>query len=232
MLALLTLLHATHSTAEPEVLFVTENLPPLQYLDNNKLSGEYFEIVQNLMLASGLEQAPVEVYPWARAYKMAQERKNTFIFSIVRTPEREDKFIWVKKLGTDVFGFYGRKPISQYQVNSMEDAKNWLTVVLRQDLIYETLTAQGFEERRHLIVSSNLNSVFKIFFSGRADFLVTNKPLFKSIAEQLNQDPRNWDVVWTVPELAQGYYLAAQLDTNPEIIARLMAAAKTISLQH
>ncbi|WP_425325562.1 hypothetical protein [Planctobacterium marinum] len=201
-------------------------------MENNKLTGEYFDLVHNLKIASGLAQAPVEVYPWARAYKMAQERKNTFIFSIVRTPEREDKFIWIKKLGTNAFGFYGRKPISQYQIKSIEDAKNWLTVVLRQDLVYETLTTLGFEERRHLIVSSNLNSVFKLLFSGKADFVVTNKHLFKSKAELLNQDPLNWDVVWTVPELAQGYYLAAQLDTDPAIIAKLVDAKKTISLQH
>ena len=182
-------------------------------------------MVQRLKKGAGLQNSPVQVYPWARAYKMALERKNTFIFSIVRTPEREDKFIWVRALGNDAFGFYGKRPIEQYQIYQIADAKRWLTVVLRQDLVFETLTSLGFEERRHLIIASNLDSVFKLFFSGKADLVVTNKHLFKTKAELIGANMQQWGLIWTIPELTQGYYLAAHKDSDPMIIEKLKAVA-------
>lgn len=207
--------------ATEEVLFVTESLPPLQFLEDGELKGEHTRLVKRLAEKAGLSDARIEVYPWARAYKMALDRKNTFIFSMVRTPERENKFIWIEQLGKDEFGFYGKKPLSQYPINHLNDAKNWLTVVLRQDLVFETLSALGFEERRHLIIGSDLNSVFRVFFSGRADLVVTNQHLFAAKASLLDQDPEQWGMIWTIPALTKGYYLAAQKDTDPELIKRL-----------
>lgn len=44
--------------------------------------------------------------PWARAYKLAQERPNTLIFSLVRNPEREDQFICIEKFDSSLTWMY------------------------------------------------------------------------------------------------------------------------------
>jgi len=205
------------------ILFVTEDLPPLQYMKDEKLQGTYADIVHRLIQKSGLRDVKIEVYPWARAYKLASERKNTFIFSIVRTPQREDKFIWVKQIGADQFGFFGRQPIARYQINQLNDAKRWLTVVLRQDLVFETLLANGFVPDQHVLVGSTIDSVFQMFFSGRADLLVTNKQIFDLEAAKFGRKSEDWAMAWAIPELTNGYYLAANKATEPELVQLFQA---------
>ena len=51
---------------------LTENLPPLNYVDDGVLVGPSVEIVREIQRRVGSD-APIEVYPWARAYKMALE---------------------------------------------------------------------------------------------------------------------------------------------------------------
>jgi polar amino acid transport system substrate-binding protein len=40
----------------------------------------------------------MEVYPWVRAYKMAQTTPNVMLFSILLNPQRENLFKWVGAL--------------------------------------------------------------------------------------------------------------------------------------
>ena len=65
---------ANQSLAAEELTILTENLPPLNYLKNGKLVGSSVEIVQEIQKRLG-SQEPIQVYPWARAYQMALEKK-------------------------------------------------------------------------------------------------------------------------------------------------------------
>ncbi|MEH6629273.1 MAG: transporter substrate-binding domain-containing protein [Halopseudomonas aestusnigri] len=87
------------------VEFYTEDFPPYNYLKNNELVGIGPKIVRALAKEAG-EDPKITVLPWVRAYKYAQEKQNTAIFSIVRTPKREPDFQWVGPLYTVRVGLY------------------------------------------------------------------------------------------------------------------------------
>ncbi len=61
------------------IQILTENLPPLNYKENGILVGPSVEIVKKIQKRVG-SQAQIQVYPWARAYKMALEEKNVILF--------------------------------------------------------------------------------------------------------------------------------------------------------
>ena len=77
-----------------ELLILTENLPPLNYVENGVLVGPAVEIVQEIQRRIGSDEN-IQVYPWARAYQTALEEKNIILFCMTRTNEREDRFIWL-----------------------------------------------------------------------------------------------------------------------------------------
>jgi polar amino acid transport system substrate-binding protein len=73
---------------------VTEINPPNQYMADGKLTGPLVEIVQTVLEVAQIK-ATIEVLPWARAVRVAQEEQNVLIFSLGRTAERESHFKWV-----------------------------------------------------------------------------------------------------------------------------------------
>ena len=75
----------------PPLTLVTEDLPPLNYPDGDKISGIATEIVMATLDRAGLNAIP-RVYPWARAIGMAEQQENVLIFSIARIPERKIDF--------------------------------------------------------------------------------------------------------------------------------------------
>ena len=76
---------------------LTENLPPLNYVEDGLLVGPSVEIVREIQRRVGSNE-PIEVYPWARAYKMALEEENVVLFSMTHTKDRLDKFKWIGPL--------------------------------------------------------------------------------------------------------------------------------------
>ena len=72
---------------------VTEDLPPLQFVQNGAVTGPATEIVTTAMKDAGLAYT-IQAYPWSRAYQIALHRQNVCIFSIVKLKERIPHFRW------------------------------------------------------------------------------------------------------------------------------------------
>lgn len=207
-----------------DILFVTEELHPLQYMQNGELKGNSINKIHEAIKGTKLEAAKIEVFPWARAYKMAQERKNTFIFSMVRTPQREEKFQWIALLHDESFGFYAKKPIDKFQISSIDDAKKYRTVALIKDINYELLLKHGFVIDKNLLAMGDIDSVFKMFFNNRADLILSSEFILRDMADKNGFDMNGVERVFTVKELSGQYYLAANKDTDPELVDSIRAA--------
>ena len=83
----------------------------------------------------------VAVLPWKRALRTAEVRPFKLFAPAARTPEREDKFVWISPLLTINFTFatIGKK------INSFEEAITLDTVAVYGGSSHEgTLTAKGF----------------------------------------------------------------------------------------
>ncbi|MBW2722514.1 MAG: transporter substrate-binding domain-containing protein, partial [Deltaproteobacteria bacterium] len=77
-----------------ELIILTENLPPLNYVEDGVLVGPSVDIVREIQRRVGSHEE-IKVYPWARAYKMALEDENVVLFSMTYTKVRYDKFKWI-----------------------------------------------------------------------------------------------------------------------------------------
>ena len=77
-----------------ELEIVTENWRPYNYSEGGDIKGHSTEILEKVLRRSGIKYK-IKVYPWARAYKIAQNRKNVLIYTIMRIPSREYLFKWI-----------------------------------------------------------------------------------------------------------------------------------------
>jgi polar amino acid transport system substrate-binding protein len=132
-----------HSAWCQELTVLTENLPPLNYVDNGVLVGPSVEIVREIIKRVGSHEQ-IQVYPWARAYKMALEEENVVLFGMTYTKVRQDKFKWVGPLATKRDILVGKK-YSGIKISSLEDAKKVGRIgTLRDDTRERLLKSHGF----------------------------------------------------------------------------------------
>lgn len=172
------LLTALLSPAEAaELTILTENLPPLNYVQGGVLVGPSVDIVREIQRRVGSAD-PIRVYPWARAYKMALEDENVILFSTTYTEDRKDKFKWIGPLATKRDILVARKDAG-LTIGTLEDAKQVRRIgTLRDDTRERFLLMHGFTNLE--AVSDEQKNAQKLVL-GRIDLWAYKKPGLKTV---------------------------------------------------
>nr|BFD63617.1 ABC transporter substrate-binding protein [Bdellovibrio sp. HM001] len=79
---------------------MTEDFVPFNYLENNKIQGYSTDVVREAFKRAGLK-TELTLWPWARAYSAALQKKKHYVFSTSRSEEREKLFKWVGPIAKD-----------------------------------------------------------------------------------------------------------------------------------
>ena len=213
--------------AEQALTAVTTEHRLLQYSENDKLKGPSAEIFKLLLEKSQLH-APVEFFPWSRAYKTALERKNTLIFSMVRTQEREDKFHWLVKVSELVRGFISLKSRPENYIRNIDDAKTKVIAVLRNSYGFDSLIKLGFEKNKQLYEVTSIKDGITLFLSGKVDLFYTDLNVVKNHLASQNKNSDDIVSIHILPQTRRDSYIAANIDTNSKILANLKDAANEL----
>jgi len=167
-----------------ELIILTENLPPLNYLKDGVLVGPSVEIVKEIQRRVGSHEK-IKVYPWARAYKMALKDENVVLFGTTYTKIRHDKFKWIGPLATKRDILVAKKG-SGIKINSLEDAKKVKRIgTLRDDTREHLLKRLGFTNLEP--VSDEQKNAKKLVL-GRIDLWTYKKPGLKTVCELAGVD--------------------------------------------
>ncbi|WP_262689676.1 substrate-binding periplasmic protein [Kordiimonas aestuarii] len=94
--------------ADDDVTVYTEEFPPYNYSEQGNAVGLATAKVRQVLGEARLNYK-IRVVPWPRAMQRALSEDNAFIFTIARTPEREDTFDWIVPIAKSEFHLYVRK---------------------------------------------------------------------------------------------------------------------------
>ena len=204
--------------AAEQLTILTENLPPLNYVDNGTLVGSSVEIVQEIQKRIGSSE-PIQVYPWARAYKMALEEENVILFGMTYTQDRSELFKWVGPLATKRDILLARKDASM-PITSLEDAKKVERIgTLRDDVRGKMLEKMGFTNLEP--VSDEQKNAQKLAL-GRIDLWAYKKPGFRTVCALAEVDP---ELFVEVAHLKKSELkIAFSKKTSDEIVGRWQKA--------
>lgn len=211
-------LFGTVLNAEEKISLMTEIFPPYQYYDEDlKLSGISIEIIEAVKREIN-SQDPIKEVPWTRGVKITKKKKNSALFSTLRTPEREKLYKWVGPL-VDLSVVFFKKKGSKIVIKSMEDAKKVDEIgVTRNVANYELLSAKGFKNLDVLQNGADENNIIKLI-KGRIDLwastffggLYSGKSLgYEGMIEPIPE----------VPIFRGQLYLAFNLKTDDSVIKR------------
>jgi polar amino acid transport system substrate-binding protein len=163
--ALATLCLATNA-ADLQVL--TEENPPGSFTKDGKVTGLGSEVVDEIQHRLGCE-VPVEMYPWARAYKLLQEKPNVALYLTVRTAEREALFKWVGPVTTLNIAFYS-KATTPFPIANLAAAKSAAAILVpHEHWSHQLLWKDGFT---NLMETATPDTMVKMLLSGRAPLML------------------------------------------------------------
>jgi polar amino acid transport system substrate-binding protein len=180
-----------------ELTILTENLPPLNYVENGVLVGPSVEIVRAIQSRVGSNE-PIQVYPWSRAYKMALEEKNVVLFGMTYTKVRHDKFKWVGPLATKRDILVAKKG-SGITINNLEDAKQVKRIgTLRDDTRGRLLESHGFTNLEP-VSDEQMNA--KKLALGRIDVWAYKIPGLRTVCDLAGVDHAQFEEIFHLREI-------------------------------
>ncbi|MCO7190659.1 MULTISPECIES: transporter substrate-binding domain-containing protein [unclassified Pseudoalteromonas] len=214
--------------SEPDIQLhvVTEQWVPYNFINpQGEVDGRATQKVREVLDAAGIRYE-ILLFPWARAMKIAQTQPNTMIYSIFRTPERETRFEWacplLRPVKEHLFRLTSRNDI---QLNSLDDAKRYITAMVRGSVAHEYLIARGFKGGVNLDLSADPSSLAKKLLAGRVDFLMTTE---FTIYEALRLIDQPYEVVTSALEVrdrsGERACMAFHPNTDSEIINKVRRA--------
>lgn len=194
-----------------ELVIMTENWPPLNYVKNEQLEGPAVDIVKEIQRKLN-EKSAILVLPWKRSYSYILERKNTILFSMVYSQKRKDKFKWVGPIAQKRYSLYSKKDFN-HTILSLDDAQPFIIGVQRGGFSEEFLEEKGFI---HLAKANYASQNIQKLIRSRFDLLFESHSTYLTSIKQSKIKENDFKEVFVVKKSLM--YIAFNKETDDNIV--------------
>ncbi|MFT7776283.1 substrate-binding periplasmic protein [Roseateles sp.] len=214
------------AAADDFLLGLTENLPPLNYLDGGEPQGFSVELLRMMATAAGIG-IELQVLPWLRAVQAAEASPNSVLFSLTRTPEREAQFQWVGPIAQRRILLYklaSRTDLSLAQLGDLGSAR---IGVVRDSAADRQLQASGLKPGLHLEHGLDDATNVRKLLAGRMEYVAL---LDWAASWNLRQLQLPYGTLQPVLEqdASRTYWYGLHPATDPTLVRRLQAALDAV----
>lgn len=183
-------------------------------------TGPAAELVQELARATGM--APVvRILPFQRAV-MALDQGGTLYPALLRTPQRESRYIWIGEVFTDRAAFHTRRgtPV----INTLDAARQLGRInVMRGSELQSMLQSFSVPD---IEPSNSEVDIARLLNAGRIDGWFGPRAVARATWAGLGFDPADLQSGETFATLP--FWITASLDTPGETVARLRTAYRAM----
>jgi polar amino acid transport system substrate-binding protein len=222
--SVLTLVAIVSSSPSLALTMLTEENPPLNYVENGKLTGMATEVIAEMTKRAGIT-ASTEVLEWKTAYQRAQSERDTCLYATSRLENRERLFTWVGPIAVSHWALFANKGFTP-KIGSLVDAKPYRIGGVTYDAKTEFLKQNGvtniFEVADDKLNPAKLTLDRKK--PGGIDLWISNATSAKWSARQAGV--KDIKLVYTVRK--EDAYLACSPRTAAETIKALTNALTSI----
>ena len=212
--------------AKAALRVVTELSPPHQTLVAGEVAGLSTELVRATLAKAGVT-APIEIYPWARSFRIAQSQPDVLIYNMARTAEREPQFHWAGEIMQIQYHLYRLKR-RLLDVTDLASARAYTIGVMRDDVRQQYLRSRGFEK---LVVSAQPLDNFRKLLSGQVDLVPLTTDDAAMLCKETGFDCADLQRVLTLDEATTGLYMAYSRQTPLEVVQRTRQAFERLKAE-
>ncbi|WP_281561622.1 transporter substrate-binding domain-containing protein [Thalassomonas sp. RHCl1] len=210
---------------------VTESWEPYSYLlPDGSIGGTATAKVRRILNKAGFEYT-INLYPWTRAYRTALSKKNVLIYSIYRTKERELKFQWLCPfLPMERIYAYALSKRRDINIKKLDDLKRYIIGSAREEYAYQYLLERGFEDHRHLDISSTYNTSLHKLINQRIDLVIGTRHSIDTRLKSLGYKDTKMRAVYEFStQMVGGNCMAFNLATPVAIVEKVRAALSQVN---
>ena len=207
--------------AQAQTIRAVTETTPYTYQKGERVEGNATEVVEKTLQAAGLADYQVRLYPWARAYDIAQKEPNVLIFLIARTPARETQFKWAGEIMKIQYHLFRLRERTDISVKSLMDARNYTIGVMRDDVRQQYLQTKGF---RRLAVSAQWIDNFNKLIKRQVDLVPLTDDDASSLCQEAHFDCAGLEKLLTLDEASTGLYMAYSSATADSTVQKTRAA--------
>jgi PAS domain S-box-containing protein len=163
--------------AHPVVPFVANynNYPICFYNPREKeWQGIFFDLMYEVSSLTGLSFNLVndKDTEWPVIYEKLLNGEAALSASLVRTPEREDRFIWSEtSLEPDYYALISKSDYHDIMINEIQNAK----VGLARNTVYITMFRQWFPDHMNTVEYDSLDNAFSALERGEVDMVMATQ---------------------------------------------------------
>lgn len=225
------LLWLTNAHADDKLTIVTESWPPHVYLDKSgQVTGPMKDRVIAIVSQAGLSYN-LNLYPWPRTYKIALTEKNVLVFPLFKNPERLERFHFICPFTAKVDLFlYKLTARTDIRLQSLNDAKRFVTGLVRDDHDHIMLKQQGFEDGINIDANADDENSLKKLLKKRIDLMIQSKSSMARLLKRFKLSPDVTQIALQLPAHLTGENcIALSLDTAPHLVEKMRDALERIN---
>lgn len=216
-------LHANPTTPKPITIYTEDSAPTQFQNERGELDGSSIAVMRELQKRVG-DTSPIRMALWANAYQEIESGKpDIILFSMARTPVRENTFKWVGPILKMTFILIARKD-SDISATNIVDAKKIRTIVtVKGDYRDDYLRSLGFT---NLVPVSYGAQCVKMLMNGRVDAMAVTDTGVDGIFKEAGYDPALVRRLVTIKE--DGLYIAFSKGTSDQTVRRWQSAFRSM----
>lgn len=204
-----------------DLVILTENYPPYNFVEGEQLKGLSVDIVIETMklIDPNFDRKDIHVVPWARAYDQLQNSKNTIVFSVAHSNDRDNDFKWVGPIGHLTIGVIAQKR-DKVVIKEPADFEKYRIGVVREDIGHQ-LMRQLIPEKDLDIVNSSDSNLRKLK-ERRIDLFIYDINVAWDVLRRLGMDPEKYEVVYVLEKMP--LCMALNRNAAPSLVEELQRA--------
>lgn len=183
-----------------ELAYVSEEYYPFNYTEKGETRGVSVDLLRLVWKELGEEEHAIRMLPWARAYDRGCNVSNTVLFSMARTPQRENLFRWAGPIATVRFVLIAKKSsrIRLDHLDDLEDGKAYRIGTLRNDITHALLRAHCGQSKVEPLADMRQN-ILKLV-DDRLDMVAYEEASWRKLAMRHGLSPDDYETVLVLRE--------------------------------
>ncbi len=192
----------------------------------NEVVGAGADLVREVLTRAGIQHT-VTVYPWARAYSMAETLPDVLLFPLGRTAERETRFKWVGEISPVEYQLVKLKSRTDIHIDTVDDARGYQIGVQNQDIAHKFLLNKHFPIRS-IQVTPGYDQAFSKLMLGRVDLVPRSQLGIRDFCEKSPANCDKIEIAYRLHEMDTSLFMAFSNKTSDITVEKARKAYREI----
>lgn len=207
--------------------YMTEEFPPFNFLENGTPTGLAVDLLVAITKEAGdtLSTAKIRVIPLREGLEAVRNTPGSVIFSIARTPNREEDYRWVGPFTSyNIVLFSSRS--RNITIQSPDDLKDYIIGAVTSDVSVENLILMGITPD-HIVTNPDPVVLLRMLDNETVDLVTSGDIAGEYFIKKMNGNPESYRIAYRMESTP--LYYAFNKETPENQIDKFQQALENIT---